>query len=217
MIIRSGLIQNRPEVDPDRFRTHWRTVHGPLAKALPNLRGYVQNLLLDRRDLRPSGLHAVDGISQLWFDDVEAMEKGMSSPENDACVTDISGFLANVTLAVQQPGGWNGAADRASATKVMAVHVGGADRARLEAFLSSRLPTGSRCSWRINPVLGNDFIVDPSITRSEEKIVSVMEAWFADAAAARDLLSAALWTEAELRPAMIAAVEEFVVLAPPDT
>ena len=36
-----------------------------------------------------------------WFDDVDAMVSGMNSPENDACVVDISGFLARVTLAVQ--------------------------------------------------------------------------------------------------------------------
>ena len=105
MIIRSGLIQNRSGVDPDAFDRHWREVHGPLAALLPNLRGYVQNHVTARLDtLADTSMHRIDGISQLWFDDVPSMVTGMDSPENEACVRDISGFLDNVTLFVQKPG-----------------------------------------------------------------------------------------------------------------
>ena len=107
------------------FSRHWREVHGPLAEKLPNLRGYVQNHILARGDSPASQLHRIDGISQLWFDDVDAMTIGMASPENDACIADISGFLSRVTLAIQDPGGWVGAGGMTiGGAKTMAVYLG---------------------------------------------------------------------------------------------
>lgn len=216
MIIRSGLIENRKEIDAAHFRRHWREVHGPLAARLPNLRAYVQNLVTARRmDLRPSALHAVDGISQLWFEDISAMRTGMSSPENDACVADISGFLANVTLAVQQPGTWHGETEPAA--KVMALHVGVEPTAVAAAFedslASARIQS---CRWRVNAVLGNEFIVDPTVTRSNERITAVLEARFASADDAAATLGDGFWTaDSAEAPAMVATVSEFVLIPPP--
>jgi uncharacterized protein (TIGR02118 family) len=210
MIIRSGLIRNRPGVEADSFRRHWRDVHGPLAALLPNLRAYAQNLVFAaRRDLRESGLHPIDGISQLWFDDLAAMETGMSSPQNAACVRDIAGFLAEVTIAVQDPARWHGPAQQAGGTKVMAVHTGSVDVAGLEAVLLKRNPV---CRWRLNPVARRGFIVDPTIPRSEEAVTAVYEAWFADASAAEDALTPAYWIAAEFCPAMVGVVKETVIL-----
>ena len=36
-------------------------------------------------------LHRVDGISQLWFDNVETMRVAMESAEQRACIEDIPG------------------------------------------------------------------------------------------------------------------------------
>ena len=107
MLIRSGLIKNFDSVDTDAFSRHWREVHGPIASRLPNLRGYVQNHVVDRGEaLNSDVIHRIDGISQLWFDDVDSMAAAFVSPEQDACVADISGFLEKVTLAIQDPGAW---------------------------------------------------------------------------------------------------------------
>lgn len=72
MIIRSGLIRNRDGVDFAAFSEHWRRVHGPLALRVEAMRAYRQNHILARLPAREGDrLHRADGISQLWFDNVE--------------------------------------------------------------------------------------------------------------------------------------------------
>ena len=74
MIIRSGLVRNRDGVNFAAFSEHWRRVHGPLALRVEAMRAYRQNHILERLPAPEGGrLHRVDGISQLWFDDVESM------------------------------------------------------------------------------------------------------------------------------------------------
>jgi hypothetical protein len=66
MIIRSGLIRKRDDVDFTQFSEHWRRVHGPLALQVAAMRAYRQNHILARRPSpQAARLHRVDGISQL--------------------------------------------------------------------------------------------------------------------------------------------------------
>ena len=105
MIIRSGLIRNRDGVDFAAFSEHWRRVHGPLALRVEAMRAYRQNHILARLPAREGDrLHRVDGISQLWFDDVETMRVAMESAEQRACIEDIREFLSDVTILIQQEG-----------------------------------------------------------------------------------------------------------------
>src|SRR4051812_5937947 len=104
MIIRSGLIRNREDVSQQAFDRHWREVHGPLARAVPDMRAYAQNHVVSRLFRASRRLHRIDGISQLWFDDVRAMREAMASAEQAACVEDIKGFLQEVTIVIQSPG-----------------------------------------------------------------------------------------------------------------
>lgn len=220
MLIRSELIQNVDHVDVDAFSRHWRDVHGPLAEKLPNLRGYVQNHIVDRGNSAASKLHRIDGISQLWFDDVDAMAMGMASPENDACIADISGFLSRVTLAIQYPGGWVGAAGRtASGAKAMAVYSGEegtfptVEREIAEAFASG---TGAPTRYRTNRVVTGKFIVDPSIARSEAPLLAILEAYFADdEARSRFLATNPLTASGRAGPAAVLAVTPYVFIPAP--
>ena len=78
MIVRMGLLTRKPGTTAERFRRHWREVHGPLAARMPGLRRYHQNHMVDASPLgigsSPEGWR-LDGISELWFDDVASMEK----------------------------------------------------------------------------------------------------------------------------------------------
>jgi uncharacterized protein (TIGR02118 family) len=83
MILRMGLLARRTDVPPAEFRRHWREVHGPLAARLPGLRRYEQNLVTDRSQLaidHARGGWELDGISQLSFDDLAAMDAAAASP-----------------------------------------------------------------------------------------------------------------------------------------
>src|SRR6476620_8333009 len=65
------------------------------------MRAYRQNHILARLPAREGDrLHRVDGISQLWFDNVESMRVAMESAEQRACVEDIREFLSDVTILI---------------------------------------------------------------------------------------------------------------------
>src|SRR5262245_48333097 len=69
------------------------------------MRAYRQNHILARLPAREGDrLYRVDGISQLWFDDVETMRIAMESAEQRACIEDIQGFLSHVTILIQREG-----------------------------------------------------------------------------------------------------------------
>ena len=218
MILRSGLIENRKGVDEADFARHWREVHGGIAARLPGLAGYVQNHIVARAPLtRPSGMHRVDGVSQLWFKDLDAMRAAMDSPEQEACVKDISGFLERVTLAVQIPGEWS---DGPLGTpKAIAVYVGRDGVAELSSAFNEARAGGdfAPTRFRLNRMAEGDFIVDPRVAHDRAPLLAVLEAEFADKAARdRALASGALDPAKGPAAAAILAVDPIVFIAPPE-
>ena len=75
-----ALITRKDGMAFDAFDTHWRDVHGPLIAQAPGLRRYVQSHLVN--DLGPEYPQAFDGMSEAWFDDLDAFVKAFRS---DAC------------------------------------------------------------------------------------------------------------------------------------
>lgn len=190
MIIRSGLIRNRDNIDFVRFTEHWRNVHGPLALRVAGMVAYTQNHIAERLYENPSNpLHRVDGISQLYFKDVEAMRDAMDSAEQRACVEDIRGFLSDVTLLIQQQGElrWL-AAPRATDVKLMYLLSGKADRiaGAVESLCAGLSSSASAGAVRYNPVIDRTFAVDTSVPSGSQAVDGVFEAWL-PADAAREL------------------------------
>jgi len=100
-IYRCGVFSRRPGMPEDDFRRHWREVHGPLAARLPGLGSYRQNHIVERLYEDPqSPVQAIDGISQLSFPSVAAMEVSDASPEYAACKQDIPKFQGGITILV---------------------------------------------------------------------------------------------------------------------
>ena len=101
MIVRMGLLQKRADIDHQEFRTHWRTGHGALAAKLPGLRRYHQNHIVDRTQrgitYARDGLD-FDGFSELWFDDVPAMQAAFASDEVKALAADEDRFISDLKL-----------------------------------------------------------------------------------------------------------------------
>jgi uncharacterized protein (TIGR02118 family) len=181
MIIRSGLIRNRDGVDFAAFSEHWRHVHGPLALRVEAMRAYRQNHILERLPaLQGDRLHRVDGISQLWFDDVESMRVAMESAEQRACIEDIRGFLGDVTILVQQEGKTrqHGDVDRLP-VKFVYLLAGPEDAIettvdRLFADLAASL---ANAALRINRIVDRGFSVDPTVSAGGQVIDAVVEIW----------------------------------------
>jgi uncharacterized protein (TIGR02118 family) len=71
-----SFLRRNPALSPEEFRHYWETVHVPLIKSrLPGLRHYAGCFPLAGQTLPEA-----DAVVELGFDDVETMEREMSSP-----------------------------------------------------------------------------------------------------------------------------------------
>lgn len=71
----------------EQFREYFQKTHGALAKQLPGLRQYVQNFVATDTKRKHPGW---DVVSELYFDNWEAMEATWASPEGKAATEDLA-------------------------------------------------------------------------------------------------------------------------------
>ncbi|WP_315833713.1 EthD family reductase [Bradyrhizobium prioriisuperbiae] len=103
MIVRMGLLKKRADINTDQFRRHWREVHGPLAAKVPGLRAYHQNHVVDKTQLaidHARGSWDLDGISELWFDDIDSMNSAIASDAYKAVAADSANCMAATSVIV---------------------------------------------------------------------------------------------------------------------
>ena len=82
------VLYKRPGLTQEEFRRHLQEIHGPLAKALPGVRKYIQNYVVDD----PKRTPAWDAIIELYFDDWCSMEAAWASPQGAASDADLPAF-----------------------------------------------------------------------------------------------------------------------------
>ena len=90
MIKRISLLTRKPELTHEEFVRHWLEVHGPLALSVPGIRRYVQSHIQGesvRADVPVTDVE-IDGIAELWYDSVDAMERSSATPEAQALYAD---------------------------------------------------------------------------------------------------------------------------------
>ena len=85
-------ITRKQGMSVEEFQTYWRETHGPIAGRIPGLRRYVQCHTLPQL-YAGENAPAYDGAAELWFDNMEAMQSAMSSPEVKAAVEDERNFI----------------------------------------------------------------------------------------------------------------------------
>jgi uncharacterized protein (TIGR02118 family) len=84
-------ITRRAGMSVDEFSRYWHDVHGPIGRRIPGLRRLVQSHpVLDPDDRRPP---AFDGMAELWFDDLAALQAARQSPEWQASSKDEARFI----------------------------------------------------------------------------------------------------------------------------
>ena len=199
MIIRSGLIRNRDGVDFAAFSEHWRRVHGPLALRVEAMRAYRQNHILARLPAREGDrLHRVDGISQLWFDNVESIRVAMESDEQRACIEDILEFLSDVTILIQQESErrLHGNVDR---LPVKFIHLLAGQEAAMknmeDRLFADLAASFANAALRVNRIVDRGFSVDSTVSAGGQVIDAVLELWLPQGthhAVAQRLLSQSL-------------------------
>src|SRR5262249_45126527 len=98
MIKTIGLLTRKDGWTHEQFMKHWVEVHGPLAHAVPGLRRYVQNHIqsVRRRADVPETELEIDGVAELWFDDLAAFEAAARTPEMKALRADGARFIGRV-------------------------------------------------------------------------------------------------------------------------
>ncbi len=80
------------------FSRYWREVHGPIGRRIPGLRRLVQSHPLPQpADMGPPDF---DGMAELWFDDLSALEAARRSPEWRASTEDEANFIDKSRTAV---------------------------------------------------------------------------------------------------------------------
>ncbi len=85
------LLDRRPDLSQEAFQRYWRERHAPLVRQVPELRRYVISV----RTRSLAGEPQPDGVAELWFDDAEALERALRSPEWAAARADGSNFRTN--------------------------------------------------------------------------------------------------------------------------
>lgn len=77
-----SIVARKPDLSQDRFRQHWLGIHGPMARKVPNLLGFIlSDAVQDSAAAAPTANYKerFDGIAHIWYQSQEAMRAGMAS------------------------------------------------------------------------------------------------------------------------------------------
>lgn len=97
-----GLLTRKAGTTHEQFVRHWFDIHGPLAHAVPGIRRYVQSHITGTRtrpDI-PETEVEVDGIAELWYDDMESFQRAAATPEMKALTDDGALFIGQIKTYV---------------------------------------------------------------------------------------------------------------------
>jgi uncharacterized protein (TIGR02118 family) len=93
------VLYGMPE-DPSAFDAYYASTHAPLAEKIPNLKRYEHGKALGSADGSEAPYYYVADLS---FDDADALQAGMSSPEGAAAGADVANFASGgATMLVAQ-------------------------------------------------------------------------------------------------------------------
>jgi len=101
LLKRMSLLRRLPDVSPEKFRHEWREEHARLVKRVNGVRGYRQNLIVEREV--PKGQPVayedlpIDGIVELWFDDTASLDAAFASPQGVTLMTHAREFIGEIT------------------------------------------------------------------------------------------------------------------------
>src|SRR5580698_11060825 len=93
-----GLLTRKAELTHAQFVEHWLEIHGPLAHAVPGVRRYVQSHIVGTRtrpDIPETDVE-IDGIAELWYDDIESAQSAAASPEMKRLTDDGALFIGRI-------------------------------------------------------------------------------------------------------------------------
>ncbi len=96
MLKQITYFQKRDDLDMAAFRSHWQNVHADIVTQLPGIRRYVQNHIVE--PFGDPNLMQIDGIAEVWFDDIDAMRANRDHPALAAIREDEPKFFDTDTM-----------------------------------------------------------------------------------------------------------------------
>ena len=88
-------ISKKAGLTDEEFTRYWRDVHGPIGARIPGLRRLVQS-----RRIKVEGEKAdYDGMAELWFDNIPALQAARNSPEWKTSTEDERNFIDHTRVA----------------------------------------------------------------------------------------------------------------------
>ena len=98
-MVKGTALFGHPE-DLDAFEDHYANTHVPLARKIPNLRRFEAAKVVATPDGSEPPYHR---IGELYFEDVEQMQAGLSSDEGQAVTADFQNFATGgVTIFIAE-------------------------------------------------------------------------------------------------------------------
>jgi uncharacterized protein (TIGR02118 family) len=87
-MIQLTVLYGQPQ-DPVAFDRHYQEVHAPLAKKLPGLKGYTSNKSISLNPQQQSPYYL---IVDLYFENAQALQVALQSPQGQAAAGDLQNF-----------------------------------------------------------------------------------------------------------------------------
>jgi len=97
-----SLLTRKDGTTHEEFVRHWLEIHAPLAHAVPGIRRYVQSHITGTRsrpDIPDTNVE-VDGFAELWYDDLEALQRAGATPEMKRLTDDGALFIGRIKTYV---------------------------------------------------------------------------------------------------------------------
>lgn len=89
MIHLHNFITRKPGLSEEQFSRYWKETHAPLVKRIPQVRRYLQS----HRIPFPTSNSSYDGDSEVWLDDLRAIDALGNSAEYRAAHDDDRNFM----------------------------------------------------------------------------------------------------------------------------
>jgi uncharacterized protein (TIGR02118 family) len=97
-----SLLTRKDGLSHEQFVRHWYEIHAPLALAVPGIRRYVQSHITDsltRLDIPETGVE-VDGIAELWYDDLDSFRRAAATSQMKTLTDDGALFIGRIKTYV---------------------------------------------------------------------------------------------------------------------
>ena len=99
-----SLLKRKKNIDIERFKYEWLQIHPDRVLSTSGVEGYIQHFVVDRTiDKKNSAFYdevPIDGIEELWFEDIESMEKAFRSENGLNIMEHSKSFLEEITTFV---------------------------------------------------------------------------------------------------------------------